>query len=420
MSSGDSFANRSLIENSNLKENEYKILAYLSGVNEATTSEIERAVDLRYSEASSALKRLKDLDFVFEWQQTKKGKGRPAKSYQINISEEDFEALRGKLESEKSKKASNEEDEELIEYPISKYLRARLAGIVGEEVALEYVIEHLDKEEGDRLIIAGIKSEGVKRSRQGIDVRMFRQESVLEFISDKLCDYYMGLGKEAVTFKSKKVRDSYEEYSSRTKKEISKEIIEVIDELKTERGRELAEREEMLGEMEEETEPGDYYLSVYDEIIKTLPKLKKKDLVIFAVLLSALEDMRPNIIKGLTTFSRDGTIVGEVSEMRKILDVLTKYVNSRYENLLTLSKLYRAIRESNTKIDYVVVQLSKYEEIKKIIVIEAKAKGNKLTRNQKSFFEALNKEKIEKVEYKFLEVEHNISPKYNIISKRYP
>ncbi|MEA3324468.1 MAG: ArsR family transcriptional regulator [Euryarchaeota archaeon] len=68
-----------------LKRNTAKVLAYLKGVDAATSKDLEVGSDLRQPEVSIAMRELRAHGWVVETDEKKPGKGRPYKVYSLNI-----------------------------------------------------------------------------------------------------------------------------------------------------------------------------------------------------------------------------------------------------------------------------------------------------------------------------------------------
>ncbi|HDN66117.1 MAG TPA: ArsR family transcriptional regulator [Methanosarcinales archaeon] len=68
-----------------LKRNTAKVLAYLKGVDTATSKDLEVGSDLRQPEVSIAMRELRAHSWVAETDEKKPGKGRPYKVYSLNI-----------------------------------------------------------------------------------------------------------------------------------------------------------------------------------------------------------------------------------------------------------------------------------------------------------------------------------------------
>jgi predicted transcriptional regulator len=95
----DEFA--SILMKIGLKRNVAKVLTYLSGVEEATSREIEMGSDLRQPEVSIAMREIRKLDWITERDEKSPGKGRPYRIYKLNRSlPEIIEYLEGQKERE--------------------------------------------------------------------------------------------------------------------------------------------------------------------------------------------------------------------------------------------------------------------------------------------------------------------------------
>lgn len=86
-----------------LKRNVAKTLTYLKNVDEVTSREIEMASDLRQPEVSTAMRELKDLDWVIIREEKKPGKGRPFKIYRLDTN---IHSIIKQLEKEKVKETN--------------------------------------------------------------------------------------------------------------------------------------------------------------------------------------------------------------------------------------------------------------------------------------------------------------------------
>jgi predicted transcriptional regulator len=76
-------------------------LTYLQNMNAATSIDIERSANLRQPEASIAIKKLKEQDWITEREEKKKkGKGRPTKIYSLKVG---FNEIITQLEEQKNK-----------------------------------------------------------------------------------------------------------------------------------------------------------------------------------------------------------------------------------------------------------------------------------------------------------------------------
>jgi len=83
-----------------IKRHVAKAAIFLCKAKSATSREVELGADLRQPEVSIAMKELKALNWTVEREIKKKGKGRPLKSYDINITLPEIVSY---LEKEKSK-----------------------------------------------------------------------------------------------------------------------------------------------------------------------------------------------------------------------------------------------------------------------------------------------------------------------------
>ncbi len=81
-----------------------RVLAYLQQVNEAPSTELEAGTNLRQPEISISTRQLRELDWIYEREEKKQGKGRPFKIYTLKIG---FDDIINQLE-EKQKKAVDE------------------------------------------------------------------------------------------------------------------------------------------------------------------------------------------------------------------------------------------------------------------------------------------------------------------------
>ena len=68
-----------------LKRNTAKVIAYLKGVDTATSKDLEVGSDLRQPEVSIAMRELRTNDWVAETDEKKPGKGRPYKVYSLKV-----------------------------------------------------------------------------------------------------------------------------------------------------------------------------------------------------------------------------------------------------------------------------------------------------------------------------------------------
>ncbi|HDJ38689.1 MAG TPA: ArsR family transcriptional regulator [Methanosarcinales archaeon] len=68
-----------------LKRNTAKVLAYLKGIKEATSKDLEVGSDLRQPEVSIAMRELRASHWVTESDEKKPGKGRPYKVYSLKV-----------------------------------------------------------------------------------------------------------------------------------------------------------------------------------------------------------------------------------------------------------------------------------------------------------------------------------------------
>jgi predicted transcriptional regulator len=75
-------------------------LAYMQNVNSATSLELERSARLNQPEVSTAMKQLKERDWVNEREEKKPGKGRPYKVYSLKVG---FNNIIAHLEKQKRK-----------------------------------------------------------------------------------------------------------------------------------------------------------------------------------------------------------------------------------------------------------------------------------------------------------------------------
>ncbi|MGD9566674.1 MAG: ArsR family transcriptional regulator [Methanothrix sp.] len=67
------------------ERNAAKVIAYLAGVNEATTRDIELAAGLRQPEVSIAMRTLRCENWIREWDVMVEGTGRPRKVYTLAV-----------------------------------------------------------------------------------------------------------------------------------------------------------------------------------------------------------------------------------------------------------------------------------------------------------------------------------------------
>ena len=84
-----------------MNRNVARTLAYLRNVSKTTAVELEKGTRLHQPEVSTAMKQLKERDWIKEWEEKKsQGKGRPYKIYSLKVGVnkiiEDFEQQRNK------------------------------------------------------------------------------------------------------------------------------------------------------------------------------------------------------------------------------------------------------------------------------------------------------------------------------------
>ena len=74
-----------LLHNLGVQRNTAKVITYLTVAGEATSREIEHGSGLRQPEVSTAMRTLRDENWVREWEIKKtEGKGRPSKVYALS------------------------------------------------------------------------------------------------------------------------------------------------------------------------------------------------------------------------------------------------------------------------------------------------------------------------------------------------
>jgi predicted transcriptional regulator len=74
-----------LISKAGLNKNIAKIVVFLSEVKEAVSRDIELVADLRQPQVSLAMKELRELGWIMERELSRKGKGRPKRSYKLTL-----------------------------------------------------------------------------------------------------------------------------------------------------------------------------------------------------------------------------------------------------------------------------------------------------------------------------------------------
>ncbi|MEM2868870.1 MAG: MarR family transcriptional regulator [Thermoplasmata archaeon] len=97
-----------LLTSMSLGRNVARTLVCLAGMEEATSSQIERATGLRQPEVSTAINELRERGWVSKRDIKRERKGRPVHSYRLAIP---FEEIIGEVEKkERSRIAKMEED----------------------------------------------------------------------------------------------------------------------------------------------------------------------------------------------------------------------------------------------------------------------------------------------------------------------
>ena len=83
-----------------MSRNVARTLSYLQNVDKATSVELEKGAGLHQPEVSIAMKQLKELDWIKEWEQKKPGKGRPYRIYSLKVG---FDEIINHLEKQQKK-----------------------------------------------------------------------------------------------------------------------------------------------------------------------------------------------------------------------------------------------------------------------------------------------------------------------------
>jgi hypothetical protein len=340
-------------------------------------------------------------------------------------------------------------------YPLSRTLRNRIQGLVGERVALNYVLEQLDTETGDEVIIVTNRSEKsqFKNERNGAVFHIINK-TAFEFFQHELVNYYLRIGCKGVDLANAKfeAKNIFGKYMSKTKDEI-------LSELKIQFENYLKYKDENLPRLDYsyKDEKNENERCAIDEslltknkenecnVLKALGSLSHEEL---AKVLTIVDINRENFIKKvqeqksmgkLVAYSPSAFLIKPESiiicmqlfnlptlairiesryEERNLLKTFSKYVNAKYAELEILSSVFKGVVETRVKIDLMVVHLSDIKTLKKIIIVECKTNDSVLSKNQKDFADYVSQLKSDKVQYKKINIDYQ-APKNLLITEDY-
>ncbi len=313
----------------------------------------------------------------------------------------------------------------MSEYTLPTLFKNRVQGIVGELVALDYVLDQLLLELGDKVIISTRDFESGGSIRKGAKV-FRRKENPFHFIENELLSYYLSIGSDCIDLASANdnVKTLFDQYNSKTKAQLLEDIKHLFIEYE-EYDKEERERIKSWKDGEENR---------WDEnkkkLLKACNELSPQDIA-KALAIVELDNRaktkklekgkypldRPHSIFSLSTYLevfyiRRGVCVNtfKLPKMSELVRNISEYVNTKYEELNILSSLYQSILRTNTRLDAVIVHNSGNGTLKKLIIIESKTSPKPtLTKNQKAFASSLRDMNSDKVEYKILHVNFKMS-----------
>lgn len=405
-----------------------RTLSYLKNVEEATSIELERGTGLRQPEISIAMKQLKERNWIMEREDKKPCKGRPYNVYSLKVG---FNEIISYLEEQQKKSVRNTQ---LNNYLLSDPLQRGIQGLVGEMVAVDYVIKNIkDKaSQGDEVMIITNRCNNIKPKgnywNQSTLVKCFPiYKSPSDFLQDDFVDKLLKIGCEGIDLANADIeaKNLFERHISKTKEQMLSDLDHLYIDYRGEREREEEKRKkekEALQKMDisqyEKNEPK------IPEIIKNL---SHKDL---AKVLTLVElergTKRKNVfgfsdlidrIHSIVTFSRF-LIPSDKAKInyndRKYIKTISKYVNAKYEELNLLSSVFKSIVQTKTRIDLMIVHCSEEETLKKIIIIECKTGDAVLSKPQKAFIDCIKQINSDKVEYKVINVGYQ-APKQLVV-----
>lgn len=312
-------------------------------------------------------------------------------------------------------------------YILSRMNRIKIQGIVGEMIAIDYVLNNLNKELGDIVSISTNNRVQLlfEKEHEGISIT---HENALETIESLLSQLWIEIGHEGIDFSNLDIetRNIFEKYSTKTKSQMISELKQLYVCFEDEKKSLKQMTIERLRIREIENSLCDKNLI----FLKNLNSLSKQNVAKILTLIELEKNSKYELdsskkIDFLVTFSHllffplfmemEMLRTNLIFNKRDIFKTLSKFVNAKYAELNLLSILYRGLIQTKTRIDLMIIQYSNLKILKKIIIIESKTGDSKLTKNQIEFADYIDKMKSDKVEYRIINVHYQTPEEVNIV-----
>ncbi len=167
-------------------------------------------------------------------------------------------------------------------YLLSHNLQIRIQGLVGELVALDYVINNLKLDEGDGITIATNRCNIIKLSQiraHPLVGFITVNKSPFEFLRHELVDNFQQIGCEGIDLTNAdiEVKDLFNKYMSKTKEQILSKLEQIYtkerEKYAKEREKAKEETERRIKERKKEgidDDDNEMYKTMISEIINTL------------------------------------------------------------------------------------------------------------------------------------------------------
>ncbi len=314
------------------------------------------------------------------------------------------------------------------DYPLSRDLQIGVQGLIGELVGLRYVLDNLKTDENDSITIVTNRSANIRRivnhlypnkTHPNVSFRTFN-ESPLEFLSRGLVDEFHKIGCEGIDFTNAdiEVKNLFDKYMSKTKKQILSELQRNVQLYRKER----EESERRIKERENVDNDNEWYKTWISEFVNTLSHedlakvltlielekmfFEKEVLSISAFKIGSLNTFKNYFLRNVEWAEYD------YKNRRNTIKIISEHANDKFEKWKIFSSVFNCLYPFHlnhpiTKIDSMIVHYHG-EELNKLILIECKTGDADLSENQKEFIESLKKIKSDKVEYKKIIIDYQL------------
>lgn len=319
-------------------------------------------------------------------------------------------------------------------FTLSKPLRNRIQGLVGELVALDYVRENLKIDFGDKVIITTNRCNKLQTKQSATKNPMVAYfytvyKSPFDFLRHAIVDNFHQTGCEGIDFVNSDIeaKDLFDKNISKTKKQITFDLERLYMGYRKAREERIKEQKEIYKNAKIDNAFSEKDKTMIFELVNTL---SHEDLAKILTIIELEKNREVEKERGLSISVSEFKISSliqfknyflqrmawaerDYEKRRNTINIISEHANAKFEIWKIFSSVFNCLNLTKNKPDIMILHCHG-KKLNKLILIECKSGDADLSPNQNDCIDCIKKIKTDKVGYEKINVDYRLPEKLTV------